>query len=81
MDMAMGGVWKAICGIRWDIKIFFKTTKSLLCFAKEFQGRSYGFLVAHTSTVFTRYIIPTLQRWRNKDKRSLRTRTLSPLLC
>lgn len=35
--------------------------KSLLCLAKVFQGRSYDLLVAHTSIVFTRYII-----WRCK---------------
>ncbi len=59
-----------IYGIRWDIEVFFKTTKSLLCLAKEFQGRSYDLLVAHTSIVFVRYIMLALQcRW-NEDGRS-----------
>jgi hypothetical protein len=28
-------------GLRWDIEVFFKCTKSLLRLQKEFQGRSY----------------------------------------
>jgi IS4 transposase len=30
-----------IYGKRWDIEVFFKTTKSFLSLAKEFQWRSY----------------------------------------
>jgi hypothetical protein len=44
-------------GIRWDIEIFFKCTKSLLRLEKEFQGRSYDLLISHTTIVFTRYIL------------------------
>ncbi len=36
-----------IYGIRWDIEVFFKTTKSLLKLQKEFQGRSYDSLICH----------------------------------
>jgi len=35
-----------IYGIRWDIEVFFKCTKSLLRLQKEFQGRSYDLLVS-----------------------------------
>lgn len=59
-----------IYGIRWDIEVFFKTTKSMLCLAKEFQGRSYDLLVAHTSIVFTRYIMLSLHARQNSDDRS-----------
>lgn len=46
-----------IYGIRWDIEVFFKTTKSLLKLQKEFQGHSYDSLICHTTIVFTRYIV------------------------
>jgi hypothetical protein len=59
-----------IYGFRWDIEVFFKSAKSMLCLAKEFQGRSYDLLVAHTSIVFTRYIMLALQSRQNKDDRS-----------
>jgi hypothetical protein len=41
-----------IYGMRWDIEVFFKTTKSLLKLQKEFQGRSYDSLIIHTTIVF-----------------------------
>jgi hypothetical protein len=46
-----------IYGMRWDIEVFFKTTKSLLRLQKEFQGMSYDLLISHTTIVFSRYII------------------------
>ena len=46
-----------IYGIRWDIEVFFKCTKSLLRLQKEFQGRSYDMLISHTTIVFSRYIL------------------------
>jgi hypothetical protein len=42
----------------------------MLCLAKEFQGRSYDLLVAHTSIVFTRYIMLSLHARQNRDDRS-----------
>lgn len=45
-----------IYDMRWDIEVFFKTTKSLLKLQKEFQSRSYDALISHTTIVFTRYI-------------------------
>lgn len=43
--------------MRWDIELFFKTTKSLLKPQKEFQSCSYNALISHTTIVFTRYIV------------------------
>ena len=52
-----------IYGMRWDIEVFFKATKSLLCLQKEFQGTSYDLLISHTTIVFARYIILS---WQNR---------------
>jgi hypothetical protein len=60
-----------IYGIRWDIEVFFKTTKSLLRLQKEFQGRSYDSLISHTTIVFTRYIILSWQNRCSTDDRTL----------
>jgi len=51
-----------IYGKRWDIEVFFKMTKSHLNLAKEFQGRSYDSMVAHTTIVFCRYIMLAIER-------------------
>lgn len=40
-----------IYGMRWDIEVFFKATKSLLKLQKEFQGRSYDSIISHTTTL------------------------------
>lgn len=45
-----------IYGIRCDIEVFFKTTKSFLKLQKEFQNRSYDALISRTTIVFVRYI-------------------------
>ncbi|SDC62027.1 Transposase DDE domain-containing protein [Shouchella lonarensis] len=58
-------------GIRWDIEVFFKTTKSLLRLQKEFQGRSYDSLISHTTIVFTRYIVLSWQNRCHNDNRTL----------
>lgn len=60
-----------IYGMRWDIEVFFKTTKSLLKLQKEFQGRSYDGLISHTTIVFTRYIVLSWQNRCNSDQRTL----------
>ena len=46
-----------IYGNRWSIECFFKASKSFLKLSSEFQSRSYGAMVSHTTIVFTRYII------------------------
>ncbi|KKE79212.1 transposase [Bacilli bacterium VT-13-104] len=60
-----------IYGMRWDIEVFFKTTKSLLKLQKEFQSRSYDALICHTTIVFTRYIVLAWQNRCNTDDRTL----------
>lgn len=60
-----------IYGMRWDIEVFFKTTKSLLKLQKEFQGRSYDSLISHTTIVFARYIV--LLSWQNRCSTDQRT--------
>jgi hypothetical protein len=60
-----------IYGFRWDIEVFFKTTKSLLKLQKEFQGRSYDSLICHTTIVFTRYIVLSWQNRCSTDQRTL----------
>jgi len=60
-----------IYGMRWDIEVFFKTTKSLLKLQKEFQGRSYDGLISHTTIVFTRYIVLSWQNRCSTDQRTL----------
>jgi hypothetical protein len=60
-----------IYGIRWDIEVFFKCTKSLLRLQKEFQGRSYDMLVSHTTIVFSRYILLAWQHRQSTDQRTL----------
>lgn len=60
-----------IYGIRWDIEVFFKTTKSLLRLQGEFQGRSFDLLISHTTIVFTRYIVLSWQIRGNTDDRTI----------
>jgi len=57
-------------GMRWDIEVFFKMCKSYLKFAKEFQGRSYDMLVAHTTIVYVRYIMFAFSSRLANDERS-----------
>lgn len=60
-----------IYGMRWDIEVFFKTTKSLLKLQKEFQSRSYDSLISHTTIVFSRYIVLSWQNRCSTDQRTL----------
>lgn len=60
-----------IYSMRWDIEVFFKTTKSLLKLQKEFQGRSYDSLISHTTIVFARYIVLSWQNRCSSDQRTL----------
>ncbi|MCL6442614.1 MAG: hypothetical protein K6T83_03995 [Alicyclobacillus sp.] len=48
-----------------------KMTKSYLKLAKELQGRSYDFMVAHTTMVFTRYIMLAVLSREEADPRTL----------
>lgn len=60
-----------IYGMRWDIEMFFKATKSLLKLQKEFHGRSYDLLISHTTIVFARYIVLSWQNRCNTDDRTI----------
>lgn len=60
-----------IYGKRWDIEVFFKITKSYLKLAKEFQGRSYDAMIAHTTIVFLRYIMLSVEKRNNEDSRTI----------
>jgi hypothetical protein len=60
-----------IYGMRWDIEIFFKATKSLLRLQKEFQGTSYDLLISHTTIVFARYIVLSRQNRCHTDQRTI----------
>jgi hypothetical protein len=60
-----------IYGKRWDIEVFFKVVKSYLALAKEFQGRSYDMLIAHTTIVFMRYAMLALESRNSKDPRTI----------
>lgn len=60
-----------IYGMRWDIEVFFKTTKSLLNLQKEFQSRSYDGLISHTTIVFARFIVLSWQNRCNTDHRTI----------
>ena len=60
-----------IYGMRWDIEVFFKTTKSLLKLQKEFQSRSYDALISHTTIVYTRYIVLSWQNRCSTDDRTI----------
>ena len=49
---------------------FFKASKSFLKLGSEFQSRSYGAMVSHTTIVFTRYIILEWIRRNQNDQKS-----------
>jgi len=56
-------------GKRWDIEVFFKMCKSYLKLAKEFEGRSYDMMTAHTTIVFIRYICLAWEKRQSQDPR------------
>ncbi len=58
-------------GKRWNIEVFFKMCKSYLKLGKETRAISYDALTAHTSIVFTRYMMLALEQRRNVDERSI----------
>jgi hypothetical protein len=46
-------------------------SKSYLKLAKEFQGRSYDAMVAHTTIVCCRYIMLAIEKGNNEDSRTI----------
>ena len=59
-----------IYGNHWSIECFFKASKSFLKLGSEFQSRSYGAMVSHTTIVFTRYIVLEWLRRNLNDQKS-----------
>ena len=57
-------------GKRWDIEVFFKTVKSYLKLTEECYSRSYYAMVAHTTIVFSRYILLAVEQRRSTDDRT-----------
>jgi len=57
-------------GKRWGIEVFFKTVKSYLKLTEECYSRSYDALVAHTTVVFSRYILLAVEQRRSTDDRT-----------
>lgn len=58
-------------GKRWSIEVFFKVAKSDLKLAKEFQGRSFDMLNAHTAIVYARYIMLAVECRKDCDDRTI----------
>jgi len=61
----------ALYGKRWQIEPFHQTIKSFLGLEKEFQGRSFDAISAHTAIVMARYLLLSLENRENKDLRSV----------
>jgi hypothetical protein len=62
-----------LCGKRWEIDVFFRMAKSTLNLVREFQGRSYDQMVAHTTLVFLRYQLLAVAARAESDARSIGT--------
>ena len=60
-----------IYGYRWQIEVFFKSVKSKLGLASEFQCRYYSAICTHTTIVFARFIILEWLRRKERDDRTL----------
>lgn len=60
-----------IYGRRWDIEVFFRTTKHHLELQKGCQSRDFDALIAHTSIVMLRYMFLSVEKRRVDDPRTL----------
>lgn len=60
-----------IYGARWNIELFFRTSKSLLNLGKDSQGLSYDSLVGSTTIVCARFVILELLRRRANDQKTI----------
>ena len=60
-----------IYGARWNIELFFRTSKSLLNLGKDSQSLSYDALVGSTTIVCNRFIILELLRRRANDEKTI----------
>ena len=60
-----------IYGKRWDIEVFFKTSKSFLWLTKGCRSISYDAMTAHTAIVFTRYMLLAFMHRLETDDRTI----------
>ena len=60
-----------IYGKRWDIEVFFRTTKQFLELEKGSQARDFDTLIAHSTIVCLRYIFLVLEQRQKADPRTL----------
>lgn len=60
-----------IYGKRWDIEVFFKTTKQFLNLNKEIELRSYDGMIAHITIVMLRYIFLSVEQRNSVDDKTL----------
>ena len=60
-----------VYGKRWQIEVFFKTSKSMLNLIGECHSLSYDALTAHVAIVFTRYMLLATEQRQNEDQRTL----------
>ena len=58
-------------GKRWDIEVFFKTTKQHLNLENGIQARDFDSIIAHTTIVMMRYVFLALLKRRQDDPRTL----------
>ena len=58
-------------GKRWDIEVFFKTSKSLLKLTGECRSISYDAMCTQTAIVFARYVFLAVATREDKDDRSI----------
>ena len=58
-------------GKRWDIEVFFKTSKSVLKLTSECRSITYDAMCAQTAIVFARYIFLAVAIREDKDDRSI----------
>ena len=58
-------------GKRWDIEVFFKTSKSVLKLTGECRSISYDAMCAQTAIVFARYMFLAVALREEKDDRSI----------
>lgn len=56
---------------RWEIEVFFKVCKSYLKLGKECNSLSFDAMTAHTSIIFSRYMMLSVENRESKDPRSL----------
>ena len=58
-------------GKRWDIEVFFKTSKSVLKLTDECRSMSYDAMCSQTAIVFARYMFLAVAMREEKDDRSI----------